>query len=181
MRFINIQDSAAIFIKKDSMKYIFLTVLLTPLFAVAQDCNFKKGIDPISSKNTLSTGFIDLPGATLTVDMNSKEIDFFFVMSASNAKCLDENTEVEVIFEGGKLKAEYKNSGSMNCDGIFHVIFRNSVNTPSPLQKLAAKKVLTIRLKNSGPKPIDMNLTPELQQTFMNVVNCVIKESKTVL
>jgi hypothetical protein len=167
------------------MKHFIIVLLLVPFFGFAQDCKLKKGIDPITSKPTLSTGFIDLPGATLSIDINNKEIDFFFVMSATNAKCLDENTEAEVVFEGGKAKQEiktaYKNSGSMNCDGIFHIIFKNSQFTPSPLQKLAAKKVLAIRLKGSTPKPIEMNLTPELQQTFMNVVSCVIKEAKTVL
>lgn len=163
------------------MKYIILIIMLLPFAAAAQDCNLKKGTDAITSKPTLSTGFIELTLATLSIDVNSKEIDFFFVSSMPAAKCLDENTEVSFMFEGGKLKSEFKNFGSMNCDGIFHVIFRNSVYGSSPLQKLGAKKILTIRLTGSGPKPIDINLKPEQQQTLMTLINCVIKESKTVL
>ncbi len=163
------------------MKQIVVVCMLFPFAMKAQDCNLKKGTDAITSKTTLSTGFIELPGATLSIDINSKEIDFFFVSSLPNAKCLDENTEVSFLFEGGKLKSEFKNSGSMNCDGIFHVIFRNSVYGSSPLQKLGARKILTIRLSGNGPKPIDISLKPEHQQALMTTINCVIKESKTVL
>jgi hypothetical protein len=163
------------------MKFIITILLLLPVFLNAQDCNLKKGMDAITSKTTLSTGFIELPGATLSIDVNSKEIDFFFVMSSQAAKCLDESTEVSFIFEGGKLKTEFKNSGSMNCDGIFHIIFKNSVYTPSPLQRLGSKKIITIRLTGNTPKPTDITLSPEQQQTFLTLVNCIIKESKTVL
>jgi hypothetical protein len=163
------------------MKYIIVILIVLPFSLRAQDCNLKNGIDAITSKPTLSTGFIELPGATLSIEVNSKEIDFFFVTSIPAAKCLDENTEVGFLFEGGKLKSEFKNFGSMNCDGIFHVIFRNSAYTPSPLQKLGAKKILTIRLTRSTPKPIDINLTAEQQQALMTLINCVIKESKRVL
>jgi len=102
-------------------------------------------------------------------------------MSINAAKCLDENTEATFIFEGGKLKSEFKNSGSMNCNGIFHVIFRNSTYTPSPLQKLGAKKIITIRLTGNTPKPIDIDLSLEEQQTLMTLIACIIKDSKTVL
>ena len=163
------------------MKYILFCICFLPLAAWAQDCNLKKGQDAFTSKPTLSTGFIELQGNTLSVDVNSKEIDFFFVLSSSAVKCLDEETTVTMVFEGGKLKSEFKNYGSMNCDGIFHVIFRNSAYTPSPLQKLAAKKIVSIQFKTSSPKPYIISLIPEQQQTLQNTISCVIKEAKTVL
>jgi hypothetical protein len=164
------------------MKHFIILFFLLPLLAAAQDCGLKKGLDPITSKPTLSSGFIDLPGGTtLSIDVSSKEIDFFFVINSSALKCLDENTELTVIYEGGKLKSPFKNSGSMNCDGIFHIIFKNSAYLNSQLQKLGAKKVVSFRLTGSNGKPVDINLSPDLQQNFMKLVNCVVAESKTIL
>jgi hypothetical protein len=163
------------------MKFIFLFVCLLPLSLLAQDCNLKKGKDPITSKPTLSTGFIDLPGTTLSIDVNSKEIDFFFVLDNKAVKCLDEETEAEFIFEGGKQKSEFKNAGSMNCDGIFHIIFKNSAYTPSQLTKLSGKKIISIQIKGSSPKPFVISLSPAQQESLMKQVSCVTKEAKTVL
>ena len=163
------------------MKYIIFFACLLPLSLLAQDCNLKKGKDAITSKPTLSTGFIDLPNTTLSIDMNSKEIDFFFVLDNRAVKCLDEETEVVVLFEGGKLKVQFKNSGSMNCDGIFHIIFKNSAYTPSQLTKLGSKKIIGLQITSTNPKPYIINFTPAQQQILMNTISCVIKEAKTVL
>ena len=163
------------------MKRILLLICLAPLFSFAQDCNLKKGKDDITSKPTLSTGFIELPGTTLSIDVNSKEIDFFFVLDSKAVKCLDEETEAEFVFEGGKSKSEFKNAGSMNCDGIFHIIFKNSAYTPSQLSKMSSKKIISIQIKGSSPKPYVIGLSPEQQQNLMNQIACVTKEAKTVL
>lgn len=163
------------------MKYILFLACLLPAALLAQDCNLKKGKDDITNRPTLSTGFIDLPGTTLSIDVNSKEIDFFFVLDSRAVKCLDEETEVIFTLEGGKLKSQFKNSGSMNCDGIFHIIFKNSAYTPSQLAKLAAKKIISIQVTTSNPKPYIIPLTPAQQQTLMNSISCVVKEAKTVL
>jgi hypothetical protein len=163
------------------MRTIIFLACLLPLSLLAQDCNLKKGKDAITSKPVLSTGFIDLPGTTLSIDVNSKEIDFFFVLDNRAVKCLDEETEAVFMFEGGKLKLQFKNSGSMNCDGVFHIIFKNSAYTPSQLTKLAAKKIISIQITTSNPKPYIISLSPEQQQTLMNFISCVVKEAKTVL
>jgi hypothetical protein len=163
------------------MKYLIFLFCLLPLSLLAQDCKLKKAQDAITSKPTLSTGFMDLPGTTLSIDVNSKEIDFFFVLDGRALKCLDEETEFTFMYEGGKLKSPFKNSGSMNCDGIFHIIFKNSAYTPSPLTKLGAKKIISIQITSSNPKPYVISLTPEQQQMLMNAIGCVIKEAKTIL
>ncbi|MEO6313821.1 MAG: hypothetical protein ABIU63_10810 [Chitinophagaceae bacterium] len=164
------------------MKYIVFLICFLPFAATAQDCVLKKGNDAMTSKPTLSTGFIDLQGNTLSIDVNNKEIDFFFVLTANAVRCLDEETELTIVFEGGKLKSQFKNYGSMNCDGIFHLIFKNSMYTPSPLQKLAAKKIVSIQLTTgSNPKPYIISLVPDQQQMLQTTIACVIKEAKTVL
>ena len=164
------------------MKYILFCICFLPFTAPAQECSLKKGKDAITSKPTLSTGFIELQGNTLSIDINSKEIDFFFVLTSPVVKCLDEETTVTLVFEGGKLKSEFKNYGSMNCDGIFHIIFRNSAFTPSQLQKMAAKKIVSIQFTTAtNPKPFIISLVPEQQQMLQNTISCVVKEAKTVL
>ena len=163
------------------MKYILFCICFAPFALAAQDCALKKGKDIITSKPTLSTGFIDLQGNTLSIDVNSKEIDFFFVLNNPAVKCLNEETEITFMLEGGKLKSEFRNSGSLNCDGIFHVIFKNSAYTPSQLTKLGSKKIVAIQLTGSSPKPYIISLTAEQQQMLMNTISCVIKEAKTVL
>ncbi|MEP7278773.1 MAG: hypothetical protein ABI813_09040 [Bacteroidota bacterium] len=163
------------------MRYCMLFAALLPLSLLGQDCSLKKGQDAITSKPTLTTGFIDLPGTTLSIDVNSKEIDFFFVLNNNTVKCLDEETEATIVFEGGKMKSQFKNSGSMNCDGIFHIIFKNSAYTPSQLTRLASKKMISIQFSGSSPKPFIITLTPEQQQNLLNLISCVSKEAKSVL
>ena len=69
----------------------------------------------------------------------------------------------------------------MNCDGIFHIIFKNSAYTNSLLQRLAAKKIVSIQFTGSNPKPYIISMLPEQQQMLQATINCVIKEAKTVL
>ena len=163
------------------MKYILFCIYLLPAAVMAQDCNLKKGQDVITSKPTLTTGFIDLQGNTLSVDISSKEIDFFFVLTGVAVKCLDEETELTMVYEGGKQKQQFKNYGSMNCDGIFHLIFKNSAYTNSQLQRLSQKKIVSIQFTGSNPKPYIISLMPDQQVMLQNTIGCVIKEAKTVL
>jgi len=164
------------------MKYLLFCIFLMPVAMMAQDCNLKKGQDAITSKPTLSTGFIDLQGNTLSVDISSKEIDFFFVLTGPAVKCLDEETEITMVYEGGKLKQQFKNYGSLNCDGIFHLIFKNSAYTNSQLQRLSAKKIVSIQFTTTNsPKPYIISLLPDQQTMLQNTISCVIKEAKTVL
>src|SRR5262245_55670248 len=115
------------------MKVIIAVFLLLPLFIVAQDstgavCKLIRDTDPYTKEVKLSSGFMSLQGATLTIDADSKEIDFFFVI---DGKCYEDESTVFIFFEGSKAKTTYRNTGSMNCDGYFHFIFRNGLSTPS--------------------------------------------------
>jgi hypothetical protein len=163
------------------MKLIIAVLFLLPLTSLAQDCKLKKGIDDISSKPTLSTGFLALQDLSLSMDANSREIDLFFVMNNAAAKCFDEESTITVTYEGGRLKTELKGNGSLNCDGLFHVIFKNSAYTPSNLQKLATKKVVNIKVVSANNKITNINLTPEQQQDLMNNAACIAREAKTIL
>jgi len=163
------------------MRYLLFVIFIMPVLASAQDCSLKKGQDAMTSKPTLTTGFIDLQGNTLSIDISSKEIDFFFVLNSAAVKCLDEETELTVVYEGGKLKQQFKNYGSMNCDGIFHLIFKNSAYTNSQLQRMTAKKIVSIQFTSGTQKPFIISLLPDQQLSMQNTIACVIKEAKTVL
>ena len=110
------------------MKYGWLLGILLPLFTRAQDCKLNKETDPFTKETKLSTGFMFFSGASLTIDADSKEVDLLFSLEGAN-RCLDNNSTAVVHFEGTKVKMNLRNAGTMNCEGLFHFIYKNSVNT----------------------------------------------------
>jgi hypothetical protein len=163
------------------MKLIRLIVLLLlPAGLFAQDCKLKKTIDPYSKEIKLSTGFIKLDGAILSIEADSKEIDFVFTMNAKE-KCFSDAASAIVIYEGIKMKATYKNGGPVNCDGVFHIIFKNGVATPTLLQRLVTQKITSIAFTGNDKSQTTISLLPEDQQKLMVLGDCLIKEAKTLL
>jgi len=165
------------------MKYLATVLLLLPLFVCAQDCKLKKGMDDMTSRPTLSTGFVAYDDDfTLSMDANSKEIDFFFLLK-TGSRCYDENSIVTVTFEGGRnpQKTQYKNAGGMNCDGVVHVIFKNLSFTMSQLTKLGTKKAISIAFTDNNGKVNSFTLSPPQQQLFMQNANCIATQAKTLL
>jgi hypothetical protein len=167
------------------MKYVSLIFFLLPLFLSAQnpiaaECKLIKETDPHTKETKFSSGFISLQiGASLNIDADGKEIDFFFTIPD---ECYTDASTVFVFFEGTKVKATYRNSGSMNCDGNFHFMFRNGVATPSGLQKLSTQKVSSfVFTGNDKKKPVTISLLPDQQKTFMEITACVIAESKALI
>lgn len=165
------------------MKYISLVVFLLPLFLSAQDpvaagCKLVKETDPYTRETKLSSGFISLQGASLNIDADGKEIDFFF---AINDKCFNDASTVFIFFEGSKVKTTYRNTGSMNCDGYFHFKFRNGIATPTVLQKLATLKTAHFVFADRDKKEITVSLLPDQQKTFMDITACIIAESKALI
>lgn len=167
------------------MKYVSLIFLLLPVFLSAQtqagaECKLIKETDPYTKDTKYSSGFISLQiGASLSIDADGKEIDFFFTIPD---ECYTDASTVFVFFEGTKVKATYRNSGSMNCDGYFHFNFRNGAATPAGLQKLATQKVSSfVFTGNDKKKPVTISLLPDQQKTFMEIASCMIAESKTLI
>jgi hypothetical protein len=165
------------------MKGIIAIFLLSPLFIYAQDstsavCKLIRETDPYTKEVRLSSGFMSLQGATLNIDADSKEIDFFFVI---DNKCYEDESTVFIFFEGNKAKTTYRNTGSMNCDGYFHFVFRNALSTPSVLQKLATQPVAHFIFTGSDKKAVTVDLLPDQQKTLMNVTACMIAEAKTLI
>ena len=167
------------------MKFTSLIIFLFPLYLSAQDpkpigCKLIKETDPYTKETKLSSGFISLQiGSTLSIDADNKEIDFFFTVPD---ECYNDASTVFIYFEGSKVKTTYRNSGSMNCDGYFHFIFRNGEATPSVLQKMATEKVASfVFTGNDKKKPKTVNLLPDQQKMLMDITTCMIAESKTLI
>jgi hypothetical protein len=69
----------------------------------------------------------------------------------------------------------------MNCEGLFHVTFKNLATTPGVLNRLLTKKITAISLAGNNKTVTTITLGTEQQQLLMDWANCLIKEAKTLL
>jgi hypothetical protein len=69
----------------------------------------------------------------------------------------------------------------MNCEGLFHINFRNLATTPYALQRIATQKISSIRLIGSNKSETNIILREEQKELLMSMAACVIKEAKTLL
>jgi hypothetical protein len=162
------------------MKKIFLVFLLLPLRNLAQDCKLIRETDPFTKEVKLSTGFIQLEGGSVTFDADSKEIDFLFSIEGSD-KCYDNNSTAYIFFENSKSKATNRNGGSMNCEGLFHFIFRNSTTNTSLLQRMTTTKITHIIFTGNNKKETTVTLGEPEQKIVMEMAACLVKEAKTLI
>ena len=167
------------------MKNIFALLLLLPLFSGAQDstatnCKLIKETDPFTKEIKLSTGFIFLDGGSVTIDADSKEIDVLFSIEGAD-KCFDNNSTAAIFFEGVKTKLNSRNGGTMNCEGLFHFIFKNTATTTSMLQKMMTQKINHILFTGNNKKESTINISPTDQQTLMAMATCLVNEAKTLI
>lgn len=161
------------------MKSLFAIILLLPLFSFSQDCNFKKDKDPHTREIKISSGFIDLSATKVSVVATKTEIDFLFSLGSGN--CFDDESTANVFYAGTKVKTNFKNTGTMNCDGLFHFTFRNQANLPMLLQNFVNKQVTSIKFIDNTKKEIVLSLTEEQQVIFKKLANCIVNEAKTLL
>lgn len=166
-------------------KTLFLSLFLF-LFGVAftQECDLKDVKDPLNQETRLSTGFKKMGGGSdrfmISGEVDKRELDFFFVLEGSGF-CFDEYARVQAIFEGGKQKNIFRNGGAENCQGYFHIIFKNQENQPATLKNLATKKVISLKFTTKDNKEKIVNLGPEEQDTFQRIVSCVLESSTALL
>lgn len=165
------------------MKQLFLLCFFLPLFAAAQDCTVTREKDQFTQEPKITTGFIafkTLKRFSLSLDATKKEIDFFFNLTGVPDQCFDDQSTAVFTYEGGRLKSTFKNTGSMNCQGLFHTSFKNMAATPSMLQRLATKKILSIKMIGTRGE-VDLVLNEQQQEQLMKAINCIITEAKTLL
>lgn len=167
------------------MRYILITCLLLPFFSMAQDpiaigCKLNSEKDPFTKEIKISTGFIPMDGGLVTIDATKAEIDFLFSIEGAD-RCFDNNSTAFVFFEGTKLKLTARNGGSMNCEGLFHFVFRNTASLPSMLTKMTTQKINHITFTGNNKKISTINLSPADQQLFMTLAACLVNESKELI
>ena len=162
------------------MKYILAIIFLVPIGLSAQDCKVRKTTDPYTKEAKMSTGVIPLQGASLSVDADGKEIDFFFSIDGKE-KCFSDQSTAVIVYEGTRVKGNFRNGGPVNCDGIFHLIFRNQSTTPALLQRLITQKIISIQITGNNKSQTTISFSPEEQQILMTRSDCLIKEAKTLI
>ena len=162
------------------MKYLFVFLLSIPLLSLSQECKLIRQTDPYTKLKTVSTGFISLQGASLSIDASKPEIDFIFTLKGLN-KCFSDASTAAIFFAGSKVKLTQRNSGSMNCEGIFHFIFRNGAIAPVLLRKLSTTKVDKILFTGNDKTETLITLTPEQQQILLDASACIAKEAPGLL
>jgi hypothetical protein len=137
-------------------------------------------VDPFTKEVKLSTGFIPLDGGSVTMDATKAEIDFLFTIDGVD-RCFDNNSMAMVFFDGTKLKLSTRNGGTMNCEGLFHFIFRNTASLPSMLTKMTTQKINHITFTGNNKKVSTINLSPADQQLFMSLAECLVNASKELI
>jgi len=167
------------------MKFLVAVFCFLPFLSPAQDCSLKDVKDPLNQDTRLSTGGKKFGAGNdrfmLSGEADKNEIDFFFMLDNSSL-CFDPYSRLTVIFEGGKLKGNYRSGGAENCKGYFHVIFKNQANHPAALKNLAEKKVISLKFTAADRKTIkEITLTPEEQNTLMKMASCILSESAALL
>ena len=163
------------------MKRFFSILFCLPLLSFSQDCQLKKTKDQFSQEPRLSTGFVPFSTATLSIDADGKEIDFLFaVTNKSEERCFDDASTISFVLEG-KQKSVFRNTGTMNCDGLFHVTFKNMLTTPGNLQRLVTKKITAISLTGNNKSVTTITLGSAQQQELMNLITCIVNESKALI
>ncbi len=162
------------------MKKILSLVLIIPLFAASQDCKLNRETDPFTKEVKISTGFIFVDGGSLTIDADSKEVVVLFSIEGAN-KCFDNNSTASIMFEGVKSKAISRNGGTMNCEGLFQFVFRNTASTTTLLQRLMTQKIASIVFTGNNKKESTLNIAPPEQSMIMTLATCLVNESKTLI
>ncbi len=168
------------------MRKILFTFLLSPFFVMAQDttanqCRLIKETDPYTKETKFSTGFVFLDGGSVTIDADRKEIIVLFSLDGPE-KCFDNNGTADVFFEGIRSKTMSRNAGTMNCEGLFQFVFKNTHSTPTTLlQRICTKKITHIIFTGNGKKPITVNVGPKEQEALMALANCLVKEGRTLI
>jgi hypothetical protein len=148
-------------------------------FGFAQDCKVLREEDLYTRQVRLSSGFFELTGASVTVDADKKEIDLLF--SFKTNRCFDDGCTATVYFAGTKSKLLLRNAGTMNCEGLFHFIFRNGTTVNYQLKKMATTPVSQLVFTDRDQKLISVILDESQQRSFMKALQCVTDEAVKLL
>lgn len=160
---------------------ILLFFILIPMASKAQDsCTLIRQMDPYTKLKTISTGFIPLNGASITIDASKPEVDVLFSLKGQN-KCFTDASTAAIYFVGTKVKLTERNDGTMNCEGLFHFIVRNTATPQVLLRKLATQKIEKILFTGNDKVETLIVFTPEQQEAVMKLAACINRDAPTLL
>ena len=167
------------------MRKLFLFFLLFPAFSFAQDtthvgCKINREINSFSKEEKLSTGFLKLNGGMVSFDATAAEITVLFSLEGREV-CFDNNSTAYVYFEGTKSKLTIRNNGTMNCEGLFQFVFKNTQVPNTNMTRLSTQKVDKIVFKTTSEKELTVNVLTEKRDTMMQMANCLVNEAKTLI
>lgn len=167
------------------MKYIFAALFILPLGLFAQNCTLKKENDKFSQQPKVTTGFFPLSSGTdkvlVSIEATATDIDILFALNnGGEQRCFDDASTAQVNYDSTRLKTSYRNSGSMNCEGLFHFTYRNTPVPPTNLTRLSTTRVGSIRFTGNNKTVTEVKLTEEDKVRFMDLVGCIIKEAQTL-
>lgn len=167
------------------MRNLLVLLFLIPVFAEAQDsCRLRKATDDFTHQTKISTGFVPFVSngtqLSITVDATPIDIDVFLWFTREQ-KCFDDQSTIQVNFEGERIKQNYRNTGSMNCEGAFHFTFKNVATTPYNLQRLVDKRISGFKITGPNKTVTDFSFTAEQQNQLKRMIACVVRDSKTLL
>jgi len=160
------------------MKKYLLLLLSAPLFSQAQDCAIRKERDPYTKEVKVSTGFIQIGQGKVNIEANAKEIDVFFALGSG--LCFDDQSTLAVNFAGSRIKTNYRSGGTMNCEGFYHFIVRNTPETHYSLKKMIDNAVNTFTF-TSGKVVTTLTLTDEQREALQKGMACLTTEAKTLI
>lgn len=162
------------------LQVLFLLFVCSPFFSAAQECALIRETDPYTRSTSLSTGYHQWKGGSVTLDATKPEIDWMIEVGAGNL-CFDDETTIQVFFKGSKLKLLFRNAGTVNCEGLLHVLFKNGPNTNYQLNKLVTQPIERILVTNAAEKSWAIEPDAEQQARWMRVAGCLVAESKKLL
>jgi hypothetical protein len=165
--------------------FLIAALFILPFFASAQDsCQLKKTTDPFTHETKLSTGFVPFNSKgnqlSISIDASATDIDFFLWFTGAQ-KCFDDQTTIQINFEGDRYKMYLRSSGSMNCDGALHFTFKNSATTNFQLQKIVDKKINSFHITGPNKTITDVTLSPEEKDKLKQMAACIARDAKTVM
>ena len=165
------------------MRLLFLLIgcwFLSPAWLLAQDCTLIRETDPYTRSTTLSTGYHKLPGGSLLLDASKTEIDWMIEIGGGSI-CLDDEATIQVFFEGTKLRLLFRNAGTMNCEGLLHVIFKNAPSTNYQLTKLISLPIQRIVVTNAAEKEWVIEPDADQRASWIRSATCLVGEAKKLL
>jgi hypothetical protein len=165
------------------MKKLLCLLLTAPLFASAQDaapeCKLRTERDPYTKEVRLYTGILRVGSYQLTGEASAKEIDLFIALTGTGT-CFNDQSNVQVTYTGSRLRTNLRNGGTMNCDGYFHMIFRNTPETNYSLRKLIEQRIAAFTF-GTGKDAVVITLTEEQKDLVQQALTCLATQAKTLI